>query len=73
MPMSVKARKNTKKKKEDGAPVGFVYQAESPDEAAKCTLLVSLFFDEVLLSLSSSYPSSCVCRRHLSSSSFPYS
>ena len=33
-PMSVKARKNTKKKKEDGAPAGFVYQAESPDELA---------------------------------------
>ena len=33
-PMSVQARKNTKKKKADGAPVGFVYQAESPDEAA---------------------------------------
>lgn len=32
--MSVKARKNTKKKREGGAPAGFVYQAESPDEGA---------------------------------------
>lgn len=33
-PMPGKAKKNAKKKKEDGAPVGFVYQAESPDEGA---------------------------------------